>query len=290
MYKISIIIPCFNEAAYVGQAINSAISQKYSNKEIIVVDDGSDEETKKVLCSWIDKIDRLIVQENNGTSVARNNGIRAAKGDFILVLDSDDYFEADFCRRAMDIFTAYSDCKIVTCYSRWFSNDKSFNLYKPSGGDLKKVLRHNIAMGSSIYRRRDWSRAGGYDEKMLLGFEDWEFYIRLLEKGGKVYVIPEVLFHYRNKVSSRNKSANENKFKILEYIYLKHSELYKKDFNTFIPYLLGVQRKIENERDILKEKIDFRLGKILLAPFRLFRTIKNNRTEKKIRYDKKSDK
>ena len=85
--KVSIIIPCFNDADYIEQSVQSAIDQTYQNKEIIVIDDGSDQKTKEVLKKIEPKIDKLIIQENLGVVIARNNGIEAAKGEFILTLD-----------------------------------------------------------------------------------------------------------------------------------------------------------------------------------------------------------
>jgi glycosyltransferase involved in cell wall biosynthesis len=82
---ISIVIPCYNDAEFIGQAVDSALNQTHLNKEIIVVDDGSNEETKIVLKSLKHKIDKLITQENLGQSTARNNGIKQANGSFILV-------------------------------------------------------------------------------------------------------------------------------------------------------------------------------------------------------------
>ena len=101
---VSIIITCYNDVQYVEQAIDSAINQEYTNKEIIVVDDGSNDETTALLKSIEYKISNLILQENLGQSVARNNGIRVSTGEYILILDSDDYFESTFCDKALEYF------------------------------------------------------------------------------------------------------------------------------------------------------------------------------------------
>ena len=90
---VSIIIPCYNDWQFVEQAVDSVLKQTYSNIEIIVVDDGSDSETKTVLKRIEPKITKLIAQENQGQSVARNVGIQESKGQYILTLDSDDFFE-----------------------------------------------------------------------------------------------------------------------------------------------------------------------------------------------------
>ncbi|MDD3722641.1 MAG: glycosyltransferase family A protein [Lutibacter sp.] len=91
--SISIIIPCYNDAQYIEQSVLSALNQTYQNKEVIVVDDGSNAETKAVLKKLAPQITKLITQENQGQSTARNVGIKEAKGEYILVLDSDDFFK-----------------------------------------------------------------------------------------------------------------------------------------------------------------------------------------------------
>ena len=89
MAKVSVIIPTYNRAEYVTHAIDSVLAQTYTDYEIIVVDDGSADNTKDVLLPYMDRI-RYIYQENAGLSAARNTGIKAAKGDWIAFLDSDD--------------------------------------------------------------------------------------------------------------------------------------------------------------------------------------------------------
>jgi len=270
--KVSIIIPCYNDDEYIEQAVQSALDQTYENKEIIVVDDGSNQKTKAVLKKLETKITLLITQENKGTSAARNTGIAAATGEYILVLDSDDYFEPEFCEKAIGIFEKDSNIKMVTCYARWFWNHKDFQIFIPAGGGLKNFLITNSSLGT-IFCKKNWKEVGGYDEKMIKGFEDWEFYIRLHKNGGRTEVIPMVLFHYRKKKKSRTTLANENKYELLEYIYLKHADLYKENFELFTKNLLN-KIKIE-EREIIKntERIDFKLGKSILRPLRFFKSL-----------------
>lgn len=270
--KVSIVIPCYNDAAFIDQAVQSALDQTYENKEIIVVDDGSNEETKGVLKGLEPKITFLITQENKGTSAARNAGIEMAIGEYILVLDSDDYFEPEFCEKAVDIFKKDSNTKIVTCYTNWF-NDKTQRIFMPRGGVLENILLNNIAMGSSMFKKIDWKIVEGYDEKMINGFEDWEFYIRLHKNGGRTQVIPEILFNYRNKKNSRNKKANLAKYDLQEYIYLKHSELYKAIFGLFTRHLIDKLKTEEREKIKNTKRIDFSLGSAILRPLRFIKSL-----------------
>ena len=278
--KIFIIIPCYNDFLYIEQAIDSAQRQTWPEKEVIVVDDGSNELTKAKLKSLESKIDILISQENKGVSAARNKGIKSASGEYILVLDSDDYFEPEFCKKAVEIFEQDIEVKLITSYSNWF-NENSNRIFKPSGGAVEKILLNNVAMGSSMFRKRDWEEAGRYDEKMLQGYEDWEFYIRLLKHGGYTHVIPEVLFNYRNKENSRNKKANIANYDIREYIYNKHAELYKEHFSLFIHEWLKSNKKSDAFKQQVMDSLDYKLGNKLLKPFRALGMFKRKNTSRK---------
>jgi len=273
--KVSIIIPCFNDADFIEQSVQSALNQTYENKEIIVVDDGSNKETKAVLKRLEPKITLLITQENKGTSTARNVGIKVSSGNYILVLDSDDYFEPEFCERAIKILYEKPNIKLVTCFARWFWSDKDFQVFKPAGGGLKKFLVNSVALGNSLFRKEEWKEIGGYDQQMKKGFEDWEFFIRLHKNCGETYVIPEVLFNYRKKINSRTSIANENKYELLEYIYLKHADLYKENFELFTKDLLNKIKIEEREKIRNTKRIDFRLGNTILRPFRFFKFLKS---------------
>jgi glycosyltransferase involved in cell wall biosynthesis len=274
--KISIVIACYNDHEYIKQAVISALNQTYENKEIIVVDDGSNSKTKAVIKDLEPNLDFIITQDNRGVSVARNIGIEAATGKFILILDSDDFFEPTFCEKAIQVFQSNSSIKIVTCYANWFSSSGNPLKFKPEGGSLKNFLINNAAL-SVIFKRSDFLSAGGYDEEMVRGYEDWELYIRLLKSGGRAEVIPEYLFNYRNKNNSRNKKANRKKHQILEYIYIKHADIYKEHFDFFIHEWLKSIRKSEAFKQQVMDSIDYKIGNKLLKPFRIIGLLKRKK-------------
>ncbi len=273
---LSVVIPCYNDYSYVRSAVNSALNQTYAPLGIIIVDDGSLGKTKAVLKDLeSDKI-RIIFQDNQGTSAARNTGIEEAKGEYILVLDSDDFFEPEFAEKAIAVFKKNRDVKLVSCYANWFNN-KNKKVFKPGGGEIKDVLLNNVAMGSSMFRQQDWNFAGGYDEKMLQGYEDWEFYIRLLSTGGSAFVIPEILFNYRNKQGSRNKKADLVKYDLFEYIYIKHAKLYKQHFSIFVHEWLKSNKKSEAFKQQVVNSLDYKIGHKILKPFRAMGLFKKTR-------------
>lgn len=270
---ISIIIPCYNDAQYIEQAVFSALNQTYSNKEVIVVDDGSNAETKTVLRKLAPRITKLITQKNQGQSNARNVGIREAKGVYILVLDSDDYFEPSFCEKAIAQFLQNKEIKIVISHTNRIFENHTTDVFKPNGGQIEDFLLNNCAMGSAMFKKLDWEKTNGYDEKMRNGFEDWEFYIRLVKEGGRAYIIPEPLFNYRLRKDSTTNKANLIKYKLLNYIYNKHRELYLTHFDRFIPYLLAKIESEEIEKIKNTNRIEFKIGKTILRPFRWVKSL-----------------
>lgn len=271
---ISIIIPCYNDALYVEQSVNSALNQSYPNIEVIVVDDGSNKETKEILKQLEPKITKLLTQENQGQSKARNVGIDASKGDYIFVLDSDDFMESKLIEKAVQLIDD-ADAKIVCCFATIILDDNSKSIYKPAGGTIKDFLFANNALGSVLFKKSDWTKILGYDEFMRRGFEDWEFYIRLLKNGGRAEVIQELLFNYRKRRFSTTAIANKKKYELLKYIFCKHKDLYKENFEEMITYLLDAA--YDNRKNELKriKSIDFRIGYLLLRPLRFIKRFFN---------------
>jgi hypothetical protein len=265
---ISIIIPCYNDAQYIEHAVHSALNQTYLNKEVIVVDDGSNVETKTVLKRLEPKITQLITQENQGQSTARNAGIKEAKGDYIVTLDSDDFFEPSFCEKAIDIIQSRSDVKIVTCHSNLLFEHKPSYVFRSPGGSISNFLYQSDALGSCMFRKKEWQISGGYDENMRSGFEDWEFSIRLLKEGGFAEVIDEPLYNYRKRNNTTSVKAREVKYDLWKYILTKHKALYIDDFDLFIEKMLFKIQNEEKEKIKNLNRLEFRIGKLILSPIR----------------------
>jgi glycosyltransferase involved in cell wall biosynthesis len=267
---VTFVIPCYNDASYIEQAVNSALEQTIK-VEVIVVDDGSDDKTKKVLATLSPKIDVLITQKNQGQSKARNVGINAANGVFIVTLDSDDYFEPQFAEQALSIFEKKGEEKIVTCRSVLFFEDGDTKVYTPNGGDIKHFMFSNGALGTSMFKKEDWQQCGGYDEKMKDGWEDWEFFIRLIKDGGECFVLEAQLFNYRQKKYSTTTRANNNRNQLLSYILKKNKDVYTKYFDSTIDFLIQKLEKEEVERYKNLDRLDYKVGKAILDPMRKFK-------------------
>ena len=275
---VSIIITCYNDFAYVEEAISSAVGQTYGKKEIIVVDDGSEEETRTLLRKKKHSVNQLIFQQNLGLSTARNTGVNAASGKYIVVLDGDDSFDPTFCEKAVELIQHDSlKAKIITCQARRFNNKGTIDIFTPAGGELQNFLFQNSAIGNALFVKNDWERIGGYDENMKDGYEDWEFYIRILKQGGEAIVIPEPLFNYRQKVDSMRKRANKIRYELWEYIFLKHEEVYKGNFSALVHFLLEKLKEEEREKIKNRNRPEFTIGKIILHPLRSIKSALNGK-------------
>lgn len=276
---VSIIIPCFNDGQYIEQAIQSILDQTYSNKEIIVIDDGSDNETKNILRVLNEKIDLLITQNNHGTSVARNIGISAAKGEFILPLDADDFFEPSFIEKSVNILENNSNVGLVTCHAHIIKDDNITGEIISKGGQAKDMLIRNGVLANSLYRKKVWDDVLGYDEKMVNGYEDWDFNISITQKGWQIHVIDDFLFRYRLKKNSRNTNANFSyKYDLLTYINLKHKEVFINNYNETIKNLFFQMEKLEKEKIKIENSLANRLGRVILKPIKHIRSILNRKS------------
>lgn len=276
MDKVSVIIPCYKQASFLSEALQSVVSQTYENWECFIVDDGSPDDTKEIAEKWCNKDSRIhyLNQQNGGLSSARNFGIQNAKSDFILTLDADDKYEKTFIEKALKIFDENSKIGVVSSWVVRFKDDKEIAIIKPNGKTIEDFLFQNACNGTSLFRKKCWLEVGGYDEKMKKGYEDWDFYIRVCSIGWQVYVIPEPLFYYRQHTFSMRLDAYANHdVAIKKYLYAKHKELYQNNYDKMIEHFLYT---IDLEkRNVLKtkQKIDYKLGSFILKPLRMIKSI-----------------
>lgn len=273
--KVSIVIPCYNDAAYVEEAVASALGQTYASKEIIIVDDGSDPATKEVLSRIKHPLITLITQENKGPSAARNIGVKNARGIYILPFDADDIFDPSFLEKAVAILDERPDLGVVSCwYDTFVRRGKAIDIFKPTGGGLENFLFRSNAIGTSLYRKKCWEDAEGYDESMNSGYEDWEFWIAVTKKGWSVFIIEEVLFHYRKKPGSvLHKALEHHRETNLQYIFTKHREVYIPRFDKTIEYVIELAKRHQNNEVKRIKSLDYRLGKTILIPIRFIKRL-----------------
>jgi glycosyltransferase involved in cell wall biosynthesis len=217
--KVSIIIPCYNHAHFLPDAIASALQQTYRNIEIIVVDDGSPDDVIAVTSRY-PKV-KLLVQKNAGLSAARNAGIKAATGHYILPLDADDKIAPEMIQRCIDHIDRYD---IVCTWLRTFGHTDKLFPKKIQNPTHRQLMQQNQLNCCSLYTRDMWHRLGGYDEQMREGLEDWDFWLRATKAGYTVHIIPEYLFFYRKHAEgSMLTHALANKKRIFNTMLQKYS-------------------------------------------------------------------
>ena len=242
MPKVSLIIPCYNQGSYVDEAIASVRDQTYQNYEIIIVNDGStDQHTIAILNNLRAPAAKVIHTTNQGLASARNNGIRAAAGEYVLPLDADDRIGPTYLEEAVRILDKHPHVGIVYCEAAFFG-DKA-GRWDLSEFSMEEMLIENIIFCSGMFRRSDWQNVGGYDPEMRHGWEDYDFWLSLLELDVSVYKIPHILFFYRISDSSMLRSASrERKARMFLKIFKKHRKLYNEHISLCTRKALGLGR------------------------------------------------
>lgn len=186
--KISVVIPCYNHGEFLREAIQSVMICMFDRYEIIVVNDGSSDAcTLRVLDElekeFSDERNTVFVhQENAGVSAARNNGIRLSRGEYILPLDADDKIRPNYLGHAVEILDKHPDIGIVYPYVQLFG--ERHELCEFPSFDANRLLLYNFIVACSVFKKSVWNDCGGYDPEMRLGYEDWEFWIRVMKKAG----------------------------------------------------------------------------------------------------------
>ena len=240
MSKVSVIIPCFNQGRYVLETLTSVLNQTYPNIEVIIINDGSDDKDTTSILSRVDLGNvQVIHTTNQGLAAARNNGIQEACGDFILPLDADDLIAPDYVKQAVDVFKKNKDVGIVYCRAMLFGTVTTKWLLPPYS--LKEMLLDNVIFCSALFRKSDWEAVGGYDIGMIYGWEDYDFWLSLIELGREVYQIPEILFSYRVASDSMVRSKDRwQKVAMFKRIFDRHQQLFSNNIEVWINNLLEI--------------------------------------------------
>jgi glycosyltransferase involved in cell wall biosynthesis len=268
------IIPCYNDGQYIMKALQSLYDQTLLPEKIIIVDDGSDATTKKILASINHSLVQIVYQENKGVSAARNRAIAMAQTDYIVNLDADDYYEPIFIERAVPLLNNTNHLVAVSSYHRIFNGANTIEIVKPLGGKLKDFIVKNNCSSNTMFTKKAWLTVGGFDEKMQAGYEDWEFWIAILKLGGTIHVIQEVLSHYRIKKVSRDQNAlKKHDFELRNYIFIKHREVYHEHLDFYIDELLRQNSLLRNSVHKAKNSVDYAIGEIILKPLRAIKKI-----------------
>ncbi len=226
--QVSVVIPCYNHAHYLREAVQSVLRQTYRDWEILVVNDGSTDDTGRVARSLIQEHGsrriHLIEKENGGLAEARNVGVRKSRGKYILPLDADDLLEPTMieeCVRILDqnpgVAIAYTDVRQFGAVER---------VVPSVPYDFKLLCHMNFMCCSSLYRREAFDAVGGYNPNMVRGYEDWDFWIGCGEKGFFGEHVPKALFLYRRNANSMVTESQKYDRELKARIVLNHPAVF----------------------------------------------------------------
>ena len=229
--KVSVIIPCYNQGKYVSDAINSVLAQTYKDIEIVIVNDGSTDNSNEIIKTFADKYKNILFfdeNKNKGVINARNMAIEAANGEYILPLDADDTIEPTYIEKAVKILNENPNIGIVYCKARMFGiKNKYWDL---KDFDKSNILYDNCIFCSALFRKKDFIKVGKYKDYMLYGCEDYDLWLSFIEQGFDVYRIDEILFNYRQyEEDSRSTICSKNQDNIWKALIKNHIDLYLGD-------------------------------------------------------------
>jgi glycosyltransferase involved in cell wall biosynthesis len=268
--KVSIVIPCYNDGAMLGETLAGVEEVRNANVlEVIIVDDGSfDAETTRVLNEVAAAGHCVVAQPNRGVGAARNTGIRLAKGEFILPLDSDNRLREVYLNEGVSLLKNNPSIGVIYADAEYFG-ERSGRWHVPEF-DLLSLVRMNFIDACALYRKKLWEEVGGYDEQMVcLGLEDWDFWLRVASHGGRFVHVPKIGFDYRVRRDSLIVKTRPRTAEIINHIFDKpEMACYK--------LLRETDEEAQNLRGqirAMKSSYGYRFGSGLLAPARLLRKL-----------------
>jgi glycosyltransferase involved in cell wall biosynthesis len=269
--KISVVIPTFNRISLVARAIDSVLKQSLNPYEIIVVDDGSDDGTSEMIQNKYKSI-KLIQQQNNGVSAARNNGIKHAKGDWIGLLDSDDEWTEKKLENQVDRLIKTPEYDFCHTNEIWIRNGVRVNQRKKHekyGGYIfdKCLDICRISPSSVLFRKNILDHVGWFDDQLPV-CEDYDLWLRITAEYRILFIDDPLIIKYGghdDQLSHGVEGIEFFRIKSLENL-LERSELSTdnrilsiqmiiKKYNIYLNGL--VKRKKQGEADQIKEKIKF---------------------------------
>lgn len=260
MTKISVIIPVYNIAAHLQQCLDSVVGQTFSDIEIICVDDGSTDESPKILTNYAARDNRfqILTQENAGPGAARNAGLARAKGEYVIFLDSDDWFEADFLEQMFKQMRK-TDADITICRAVEFDSRTGREIssewmlkkeYLPSKiifspEEISQYLfQFTYGMAWDKLYRREFLQKTGLRYPLLRNSEDLAFVFPSLLAAKSISIIDKVLIHHRicrfSSVSNTRSNQPEAAYEAFSIVktYLERHDLMEQYQQSFMNWAM----------------------------------------------------
>lgn len=224
--EVAIVIPCYRYAELLPDAVASAVAQTWGNLRIVIVDDGSPDDTAAVanelIARYPDRRIDLLRQTNQGLAAARNAGVRATTSPFVLPLDADDKLEPGTVAALLQALLD-TGADVATPNGRTFGDeDKPLRTLPVT---RRRLVANNCLVYSSMYRRRLFDRIGGYGP-IKPGYEDWDYWLSALELGATFTHVDEELFCYRKHGTTMLSVADRHAMRLFATIAANHPSLF----------------------------------------------------------------
>ena len=229
---IEAVITSFNQGSMILEALESLCAQTVLPQKIIIVDDGSTDEYSIRVLKEIEKKSDLPIpvmihyQENRGVSAARNAGIKKAQAPMVLVLDGDDKLKPEFTEYVSQLLRDSPSMVAASSFMHTFGVLES--VVRPAGGKISSFLSRNCCPATHILRREIFEQCGGYDESMRSGFEDWDFFLSMIETSPEAWIgiVSQPLIQYRTTSASTNIKSMNKRLELMRFIIEKHISSY----------------------------------------------------------------
>jgi len=249
--RVSVIIPCYNQGAFVDEAVDSVLAQTVDDVEIVIVDDGSTDATTAATLAHYDRPKTRVVRTaHSGLASARNRALAESSGVYVCALDADDRLDPAFLARTTAVLDRDPSVTFVSTWLRAFGTE-SWE-WKPERCDLATLLGENTVLTAALVRRDALVAAGGYDAGMpVQGDEDWDLWLTLVTRGHRGAIVPEVLFYYRRRDGSMSRDCwhGPGHMPLARYRMTKHRASYER-------YLFDVLRRQDTETAALLRRND----------------------------------
>jgi glycosyltransferase involved in cell wall biosynthesis len=275
--KVSIVISCYNQGPTLREALASVEQVRNENVvDMIIVDDGSSEaETIKILDELAKTGHCVMSQPHRGLAAARNAGIRLAKGEFLLLLDSDDHLRDVYLKEGVSLLTRNATVGVIYSDAEYFG--KKSGRWQMPEFNLLSLIRENFIGNCVLFRKKLWEEVGGYDERMPWeGWEDWDFWLRAVHRGASFVHLAKIGFDYRVRNDSLRVKVHEHASDLVNYIFGKPEMACHRLVREMDEQARILRTGIQSMEDLVRctqRSRSYRLGRGLLAPARLLRKL-----------------
>jgi glycosyltransferase involved in cell wall biosynthesis len=226
--RVSVVVTCFNLGEYLPETLASIHAQTFRDFEICIVDDGSTDSGTLEVLGELERSLSIVRSLNRGLPAARNLGVSRTTAEYVCAVDADDLLDPRLLEMSVSLLDSDPSLAFASHWLEAFG-DETWD-WTPERCDFPSLLVANTVNGAALVRRAALEAVGGWDEGMVDGCEDWDFWISLVERGYRGEIIPEILFRYRRRPDSmsRVKFAGGGHSRLYRRLVEKHAESFQR--------------------------------------------------------------